>query len=259
MSHSSLDSGEEPALAADEPLVRAEDFSRQLSEEHRKLAHDINNALQHLTFLTEDIRHTVALSVQQRADLERTLALTAYARDLTRQLLRNGPAGPSEPLDLNAIVQNLVATLPRQRRRPIRYELTLADPLHPIRANPHQIRRLVANLLSNANDAMTDGGTVTVVTANEKVDEHLASGMGLPRGGSYVRLTVIDTGPGISESLSALVFEPGFTTNPEGSSLGLGLAIVDDVAREAGGLVTLRPAMNTTFDVLLPAMSPCQS
>jgi len=218
------------------------------------LAHDINNALQHLVMMTEDIGYSCELDTDQRANLDHTLAVTRYATELVKQLLGNEPARPRQPLGLNAIIREMAAALPVRPRSPIQCELTLADNLHPIHANVHQIQRLVVNLLNNASDAMPDGGTVTLLTVNETIDDTLSRQLGLPRGGAYVRLTVSDTGPGIPESVAALIFEPGFTTNPEGSSLGLGLTIVAQVAREAGGMVTLRPTMYTTFDVLLPAI-----
>ena len=116
------------------------------------------------------------------------------------------------------------------------------------------------NLAVNARDAMPDGGELEIETATFEVDQQYA-GLNAINTGTYVRLTVSDTGTGMSREVAARTFEPFFTTKPKGEGTGLGLATVYGIVTQAGGDITIysEPGLGTTVRVNLPATTDAMS
>src|SRR4029078_7757666 len=117
---------------------------------------------------------------------------------------------------------------------------------------PSQIESVILNLAVNARDAMTDGGRLTITTANVPNGDK-AKPLELPPG-DYVRVTVSDTGTGMTEEVLRKAFEPFFTTKPVGSGTGLGLSQVYGIAKQTGGTVEIDTELGngTTVRVYLP-------
>jgi CheY-like chemotaxis protein len=152
-------------------------------------------------------------------------------------------------LDLNVLVNDAVTLLRRTIDPRIVIRVQAADNLRPIAADPVQVQQVLMNLCLNARDAMPDGGTLTIETANAPD----------PEGAGFVRLTVADTGVGMSDDVRAKVFDPFFTTKGVGQGTGLGLAVVYGVAKAHGGRVEVEsaPGAGSRFDVYLPwALGP---
>jgi signal transduction histidine kinase len=127
-----------------------------------------------------------------------------------------------------------------------------------VRADPAQLEEVLIHLIVNARDAMPDGGTITIRTATVKRDELPPSLPGAP--GSYVRISVADTGRGMDKETLSLAFEPFFSSKERGA--GLGLASVYGIVSRSGGHITAdsRPGAGATFAVYLPAAdNPRQS
>ncbi len=217
------------------------------------VAHDFNNLLQvvlsGLTLVerTEDPERRAHLldSVRRAAQRggELTKRLLTVAR---RQSLR------PEAIDLGAWLDDGAGELlTRTLRGDIRTELRVQPDLPPVQADPDELELAVLNLAVNARDAMPGGGTLTI-TAGPLVLDGLTDPDGLC--GRFVRLSVADTGTGMSEAIQARVFEPFFTTKGVGQGTGLGLAQVYGFARQSGGGVRLRsrPGQGTTVSILLP-------
>ena len=217
------------------------------------VAHDFNNLLQvvlsGLTLIerTEDPgRRAHLMDSVRRAALrggELTKRLLTVAR---RQALR------PEPIDLGAWLDDGAGELlTRTLRGDIRTELCVPPGLPPVQADPAELELAVLNLAVNARDAMPGGGTLRITAAPVTID-----GLTDPDGlcGDFVRLSVADTGSGMSEATQARVFEPFFTTKGVGQGTGLGLAQVYGFARQSGGGVRLssRPGEGTTVSLLLP-------
>jgi two-component system cell cycle sensor histidine kinase/response regulator CckA len=144
--------------------------------------------------------------------------------------------------------------LPRLIGENIEYLFVPEPQLGRVRADPGQIEQVVLNLAVNARDAMPDGGKILVKTINVEMDEAGARHHAPMTAGSYVLLSVSDTGHGMDEKTKAHIFEPFFTTKETGKGTGLGLATVYGVVKQSGGFIWVEsaPGQGATFEIYLP-------
>jgi two-component system cell cycle sensor histidine kinase/response regulator CckA len=216
------------------------------------VAHDFNNLL---TIISGNVHLLHDLppgdpEYPQLLDDIRDAAERAAA--LTRQLLtfsRKQPTRPV-PLDLNEVVGGLASMLRRLIGERIAVHSRLAALPVRVRADRGQLEQVVMNLAVNAKDAMPDGGTLTIATEEEVGQGRLA------------RLTVTDTGCGMTDEVKRHLFEPFFTTKDVGKGTGLGLATVYGIVQQAGGSIDVDSAVGagTTFTIRLPwCDSPARS
>jgi len=133
--------------------------------------------------------------------------------------------------------------------------------LLPVHADPHQLEQVLMNLAVNARDAMEHGGQLTVETAMANVVSGGLPGRPDAMPGTYVRLSVRDTGCGITADLQPRIFDPFFTTKAEGKGTGLGLSTVYGIVKQHGGFIDLEsdPGAGATFHVYLPAAAALPS
>ena len=208
------------------------------------VAHDFNNLLTGilgyasvLKSLSSDEQILTAAGVIESA--------AERAADLTRQLLGFARRGKmqSRPVDLHQLIDEVSALLARttDRRIILRKELAAVSPV--VVGDPAQLQQVVLNLLVNAADAMPEGGTITVATA-----------VGGGADQRCVRLSVTDTGVGMSEAVRQRVFEPFFTTKARGRGTGMGLATTYGIVDNHHGEVTVEsvPGQGAAFTVSLP-------
>jgi CheY-like chemotaxis protein len=136
----------------------------------------------------------------------------------------------------------------------IELKLELAPDLGTVRADPGQIDQILMNLAVNARDAMPHGGRITIASANVELTDTIAAGMPLMRPGHYVLLSVTDTGVGMDAAIQARIFEPFYTTKPEGKGTGLGLAMVYGTVKQSGGFIWVSSELGkgATFRIYLP-------
>jgi len=218
------------------------------------VAHDFNN------LLTIISAHAEFLAQQLGADDPEVQGITRAAERgaaLTKQLLlfsRHKPVA-HEHVDLNGAVAEVMRLLVRVLGEGVRLESTRAPDLWAVRADPDQIGQVLINLAVNARDAMPQGGTVRIATANEVLHEARVVRGGELGPGRYATLAVQDTGEGMSDEVLGRLFEPFFTTKEYGKGTGLGLATVYGIVRTCGGAIDVesRPGAGSTFRIYLPA------
>jgi CheY-like chemotaxis protein len=187
-----------------------------------------------------------------------TSAMTSASRAaaLTHRLLafsRRQPLDP-KPVKMNQLVASMEDLLRRTTGERIAIELALAGGLWTTLCDPNQLESALLNLVINARDAMAGGGTLTIATSNSQLDSaHLAhQGDAMP--GSYVCLSVHDTGCGMPPDVVQRAFEPFFTTKPTGQGTGLGLSMVYGFARQSEGFTKIDSEVGrgTTVQLYLP-------
>ncbi len=180
----------------------------------------------------------------------------ARAVSLTKQLLAFSRKQVIAPrlLDLNSTILDAAPMLQRLIGEDIALFTRLGDGIGQVAADPDQIHQVLMNLAVNARDAMPDGGTLTVETANTELGEAEADAHQDAVPGRYVLMTVTDTGHGMDEAVRQRVFEPFFTTKEFGKGTGLGLSTVCGIARQSGGWIDVRSEVGagTSFRMYLP-------
>jgi len=177
---------------------------------------------------------------------------------LTKQLLSFARKKTPEVslFDVNQVVRELDSLLRQVSGETITLRIDLAAGLPPVRADKSEIEQAVMNLARNARDAMPDGGTLTIRTAAEQLDEDRVSTNPHARPGFYVQLSVADTGCGMAPETMKRVFEPFFTTKPVGKGTGLGLSTVFADVTKNGGIIEVesRQGEGTAFHICLPSV-----
>jgi signal transduction histidine kinase len=218
------------------------------------VAHDFNNLLTVLIGNIDLVQGAAGADPVLSARLKAMRAAAERGAMLTGHLLafaRRQPLSP-RPVDLNAVITGMRDLLRSALGPGVRMETRLAPDLWDAMVDPTQVELVILNLVINARDAMPDGGTVTVETANRQ---------GLPAARSdaaaeadYVVLRVRDVGVGMTAEVQAKAFELFFTTKGPGAGSGLGLSQVFGTARQSGGDVVIDSAPNrgTTVSVYLP-------
>lgn len=214
------------------------------------IAHDFNNMLTAITGYASLLSARQAPSSPDRAFTDQIRSAADSAAALTRQLLafaRKQVVVPT-PVAINAAVERSLPILSRLIKSDIRIITDLAPGLWETISHPSQVDQALINLCTNAQDAMPEGGVLTVRTRN--VTRESADGRAL----EYAALSVHDTGVGMTEEIRTRVFEPFFTTKSEGRGTGLGLASVYGILKQWGGEaeVISTSGAGSTFTLLWP-------
>lgn len=220
------------------------------------IAHDFNNLLTIIIGNNERIQEGVNEG-ELRALLEQNQNAAERGGGLTKRLLSFAHRSRLEPttLHLNDRVTSMMDMLQRTIGEGIVVMSAMAPDLWYIRVDPGEVDNALLNLMLNARDAMPSGGTVTVETANQTFGAGAKPADLVP--GDYVRLSVVDTGVGMTPDVLKRAVEPFFTTKPLGKGTGLGLASAYGFARQSGGCLVIASAVGegTTVSVYLPRAS----
>ena len=220
------------------------------------VAHDFNNLLTIMQGFSEMIVSSLGPSATGRMYAEEILKAVERASGLTRQLLAFSRKQVLEPrvVNLNELVSNLEKMLQRLIGEDVNLFTKLDPHLGLVKADPTQVEQVVMNLSVNARDAMSEGGSLTIETANVALDELYARQSTDLGPGRYVLLSVNDTGTGMDQATLAKLFEPFFTTKAPGKGTGLGLSIVYGIVKQSHGhvAVTSEVGCGTTFKIYLP-------
>jgi two-component system, cell cycle sensor histidine kinase and response regulator CckA len=219
------------------------------------VAHDFNNLLTSITGNVE----LALMDLQKHNSLAEPLNEIGKAADsaalLTRQLLAFSRKQPIEPkvLDLNQLISRMQKMLVRLIGEDIELQMISGEQLGAVKIDPGQFEQIVVNLAVNARDAMPNGGTLVIETANVNLKKD-SRNHSLSPSGNHVMLAVRDTGEGMSEQVKAHLFEPFFTTKEKGEGTGLGLAVTYGAVQQAGGSIEVESELEigTSFRIYLP-------
>ncbi len=226
------------------------------------IAHDFNNLLTVIQGYAECLLTRTPGDAYSAAALKQISLASQRAASLTRQLLTFSRKQVLQPqiLDLNALLKNLLKMIDRVVGEPIRVEHECASHLPCIQADAGMIEQVTMNLVVNSRDAMPNGGTLRISTTAVQFDAEDLARNAQARLGSFVCLTVSDTGCGMDAKTLERIFEPFFTTKPVGKGTGLGLATVYGIVDQHKGWleVTSHPGQGTTFKVYFPAAAEAQ-
>jgi PAS domain S-box-containing protein len=244
-------------------LMQAEEALRQSAKMEAVgqltggIAHDFNNLLQGILGALDRVK--MRISEGRIGDVDRFLdgAMQSANRAaaLTHRLLafsRRQPVDP-RPVDINVLIPSVEELLRRSIGETISMKIVAADDLWLVRCDGNQLENALLNLAINARDAMPDGGTLTITTANLALDARQAVQWELSAG-EYVSLRVGDTGVGMPADVRARAFDPFYTTKPIGQGTGLGLSMIYGFVRQADGSVRIDSEVGkgTTIEILLP-------
>ena len=204
------------------------------------IAHDFNNLLTGIIGYADLVLQSLGPTDPIREEVSQIAAAGHRAARLTRQLLAFSRKQVLEPrvVGLNDVVSELEQLLGRVIGDDLRLVVDLDPELGAVRADPGQLEQVVMNLAVNARDAMPEGGTLVIETANVELGDECRHGhLVEAEPGRYVRLTVSDTGEGMDRETLEQIFDPFFTTKAPGEGTGLGLATVYGIVKQSGGFV----------------------
>jgi signal transduction histidine kinase/ActR/RegA family two-component response regulator len=221
------------------------------------VAHDFNNLLTIITGYADLLLVGEDLQAQQRTPLEEIRRAAERGGALTHQLLAFSRRQPFTPrmVQLNTLIVNMEKMLSRLIGEDIELiTVAGADPAM-VRTDPGQLEQVIMNVVVNGRDAMPGGGKLIVETANVEVDQTYAGSNVDLRPGSYISLTISDTGMGMDSETTAHLFEPFFTTKAPGKGTGLGLATAYGIVKQSGGAISIysEPGRGTAVKIYLPS------
>ena len=223
------------------------------------IAHDFNNLLTAISCNVELLLDSTDPSDARRDDIVQIREAANRAATLTRQLLAfsRRQVLQSRPLDLNATVANMERMLRRALPAGVVLDTALDRALCTVHADAGQMEQVLMNLVLNARDAMPNGGSIVVRTADVELDSPMLHRFGQLESGHYATLSVRDAGSGMTEEILDHLFEPFFTTKAQGKGTGLGLATVHGIVVQSGGQIVVEtvPDEGTEFRVFLPALA----
>jgi two-component system cell cycle sensor histidine kinase/response regulator CckA len=254
-------------------LVVIHDLSEQRRLEHQLLhaqkmeavgrlaggvAHDFNNLLTAVLGYSDLLLENPQLPPALGADVLEIRQAAISAVDLTRQLLAFGRKQLIQPaaLHVTAALERLERLLQRVIGEDIRIQMRLDPDVPNVHLDPGQFEQVVVNLAVNARDAMPLGGTLTIETSTQYLDEAYARQHLAVAPGEYVLVAVSDTGEGIDAKVRPHIFEPFFTTKAPGKGTGLGLATVYGIVKQNDGNIWVysEPGHGTTFKIYFPVL-----
>ncbi len=224
------------------------------------VAHDFNNILSAVLGYSDLILLELPQGHPLRESIEIIRESGEKAAALTRRLLAFSRKQVMDirPVDLNTVVDNMSKMIERIIGEDIVLTLQKRTPGATVRADPVQMEQVLMNLAVNAADAMPGGGLLSIQTRKTVLSASHTLGPQTAPPGSYVVLSVSDTGAGIDPAMTERIFEPFFTTKEQGKGTGLGLSTVYGIVNQHNGYIVLdsKPGEGTTFDIYFPAGEP---
>jgi len=207
-----------------------------------QVAHELNNPLYGIMNTLELLKTEISPQSKRRKILEMALSETVRLSDLLKKMLSFSKPDQEERqlVDINTILDEILLLHQKQlQENDVKIAYSLAEDLATVHASINQLRQVFLNMISNARDAMPDGGTLTVKTGVE-------NGM--------IRIDITDTGVGINPENLSKIFDAFFTTKDSVKGVGLGLSVCYGFIKDHGGDITVKSKLNvgTTFTITLP-------
>ena len=228
------------------------------------LAHDFNNVLNVISMNVELLG--LAKERGQPTEEYTDMALQAVRRagEMTRKLLdfSRTEAGETRRVSVNGFVQGMERLIAKSLTPAIALEIVQAEDVWEVEINPGEFEAALLNLALNARDAMPEGGSLVIETANKVVDAYYAHRNPGSSAGDFVMVSVSDTGTGMAPDVASKAFDPFFTTKEVGRGTGLGLSMVYGFVRRSGGHVKIYTEVGegTTIHMYLPrARGPAEN
>jgi len=221
------------------------------------VAHDFNNILAAIQGFAELAADNADADNAVKKEIDEIIRASKKARDLTQQLLAFARIQPLDMknLDINKIIKDFTGMLSRTLRENIIIQNDLCDNPGSVECDPIQLEQVILNLTLNSQDAMPDGGTIIIKTSRVEIDDDFVKKHdGIPTG-SYILLSISDSGSGIDPGIIDNVFDPFFTTKDFGKGTGLGLSTVYGIIKQHKGMIHLHSEKKsgTIFNIYLPA------
>ncbi|MFW5901460.1 MAG: ATP-binding protein [Thermodesulfobacteriota bacterium] len=220
------------------------------------VAHDLNNLLSPILGYSEMLLEDLPGTDRSKEQMKEIVRAGSRAQDLVRQLLAFCRRQPLQfqAMQLNMLLEDFKKLLRRTLREDIKIHWRLAPSLPQIQGDPGQLEQVILNLAVNAQDAMLEGGMLTLETARVELDENYAKEKGGISPGPYVMLAISDTGTGMDAQTLEHLFEPFFTTKEKGKGTGLGMSTAYGIVKQHGGSICAysQPGFGTTMKVYLP-------
>ncbi len=220
------------------------------------IAHDFNNLLGVIIGYAQVLKRSLGKDSPLFEHAEEVEKAGQRAASLTRQLLAFSRQQILTPtvLDLNALVTDMEKMLPRLIGEDIAVTTVLTPELGTVKADRGQIEQILMNLAVNARDAMPEGGKLGIETGNREFDVQYQRQHAGAKVGSYVMLSVTDSGSGMDAETQAHIFEPFFTTKELGKGTGLGLSMVYGVVKQSNGYIWVDSEIGkgSSFQIYLP-------
>ncbi len=220
------------------------------------IAHDFNNMLTAINGYSELLLMELKEENSVRRKVLEIKKAGERSASLTQQLLAFSRRQILKPqqLDLNQVIEEMSDLLKRLIGEQNVLSVELSSNSCYVEADPGQLSQVIMNLVVNARDAMPNGGNILIKTERVYLDENFAADHSPTEVGSYIHLSVSDTGGGLEKDVMKYIFEPFYTTKAKGSGTGLGLATVYGIVKQSGGYIWVEsePQKGAAFNVYLP-------
>jgi two-component system NtrC family sensor kinase len=207
-----------------------------------QIAHELNNPLYGIMNTLELLKTEVPPQNKRRKILDMALSETVRLTELLRKMLSFSKPDEEQkqPVDINEVLDEILLLVRKQlQENSIKVSVSFDEGLAKVHASKNQLRQVFLNMISNARDAMPDGGALTIKTGSDR---------------DHIRIEIIDTGTGVREEHMDKIFEAFFTTKEGAKGIGLGLSVCYGFIREHGGdiKVSSKRGEGTTFTIILP-------
>lgn len=243
------------ALDLEEQLYQAQKME-SIGQLAGGVAHDLNNLLSPILGFSELLLEDTSLMANQRESMEEIIGAGKRAKAIVRQLLAFSRKQPLQfqPIQINDLLDNFKNLLRRTLREDIHIQARLAPSLPPIKGDIGQLEQVIMNLAVNAQDALPQGGALTIETALVELDQAYAMKKNGVKPGSYVKVAISDTGSGMDAVTLEHLFEPFFTTKAKGKGTGLGMSTAYGIVKQHGGNIWAYSelGLGTTIKLYLP-------